>query len=113
MAEHPRNGAATYPIVRACARRRARATLGEFAAVTGLHPELVRRYVALGLLEPDGDPAGGTWFGSAHLVRVARIQRLRTDLGLNYTAVAVVLDLLERIEELEAAPPRRGIVDGR
>jgi hypothetical protein len=42
-------------------------------------------------------------FGSAHLLRIARIHRLRAGLGLNYTALGVVLDLLDRIEELEAA----------
>jgi hypothetical protein len=35
------------------------------------------------------------------LAAVARIQRLRTWLGLNYAAIGLVLDLLERIEELE------------
>ena len=34
--------------------------------------------------------------------RVARIQRLRAGLGLNYAALGLVLDLLDRIAELEA-----------
>ncbi|MGW0469527.1 chaperone modulator CbpM [Streptomyces sp. NPDC003027] len=108
MAQEPKGYPNGYPIVRVAARTRAGVTLGEFAAATGLHPELVRRYVALGLLEPDTDPAGRLWFGSAHLVRVARIHRLRTDLGLNYAALGVVLDLLDRIEQLEAALLGRG-----
>ncbi|MER7519250.1 chaperone modulator CbpM [Streptomyces sp. NPDC126499] len=82
---------------------RAGVTIEEFAAATGLHPELVRRYVTLGLIEPDTDPDGRLRFGTAHLTRVARIHRLRTGLGLNYAALGVVLDLLDRIEELEAA----------
>ncbi|MDN3294328.1 chaperone modulator CbpM [Streptomyces ficellus] len=92
---------------------RAGVPLDEFAAATGLHPELVRRYVTLGLLEPDTDPAGRLWFGTAQLARVARIHRLRTGLGLNYAALGVVLDLLDRIEELEAALARRGSSTGR
>jgi hypothetical protein len=39
----------------------------------------------------------------AQLARAARIVRLRAGLGLNYAAVGVVLDLLDRIEELETA----------
>jgi hypothetical protein len=35
------------------------------------------------------------------LAVVARIQRLRNGLGLNYAAIGLVLDLLDRIEELE------------
>jgi chaperone modulatory protein CbpM len=37
------------------------------------------------------------------IARAARIMRLRTGLGLNYTALGLVLDLLERIDDLEAA----------
>ena len=75
--------------------------LEEFAAVAGLHPDFVRRLVALGLLTPEADDGGAPWFPVAELARVARIQRLRAGLGLNYTAVGVVLDLLARIEDLE------------
>ncbi|MGW0425319.1 chaperone modulator CbpM [Streptomyces sp. NPDC003015] len=102
-----------YPLARVTATYRAGATLNEFAAATGLHPELVRRYVALGLLQPDTDPAGRAWFGAGDLMRIARIQRLRAGLGLNYAALGVVLDLLDRIEELEAALARRGSSIGR
>lgn len=92
-----------YPLVPLPARRVAGVALHDFAAAAGMHPDMVRRYVALGLLTPDTDPAGGMRFGSAHLLRIARIHRLRAGLGLNYTALGVVLDLLDRIEELEAA----------
>ncbi|MER6091823.1 hypothetical protein [Streptomyces bluensis] len=46
--------------------------LPDFAAAAGIHPDLARRYVALGLLAPDTDAAGAMRFGSAHLVRIAR-----------------------------------------
>lgn len=76
--------------------------LDAFAAAAGLHPDLVRRFVALGLLEASPDASGEPFFAPAQLAVVARIQRLRAGLSLNYAAVGVVLDLLERIEELEA-----------
>ncbi|MDQ4021709.1 MAG: chaperone modulator CbpM [Actinomycetota bacterium] len=79
-------------------------SLEDFSAAVGLHPQLVRRFVALGLLLPERHGSGGQlWFGTAQVARAARIQRLRVGLGLNYAAVGVVLELLTRIEELEAA----------
>lgn len=103
MTPHPRT---TYPLVPLPAHQTGVA-LHDFSAAAGIHPDLVRRYVALGLLAPDTDPAGGMRFGSVHLLRIARIHRLRAGLGLNYTALGVVLDLLDRIEELEAALAHR------
>ena len=88
------------------ARRRG-IQLDVFATRCGLHPDMVRRLVALGLLACQQDARGDLWFEPSALVTVARIQRLRTGLGLNYAAIGLVLDLLDRIEELESASRRR------
>jgi hypothetical protein len=63
------------------------------ARESGLHPDLVRRYLALGVAEPDGRD------GAA---RLARFARLRRDLALNCAGALLALDLLARIDELEA-----------
>ena len=90
-----------YALVRyACPHR---LPIDRFAAAAGVHPGLVARLVTLGLLDADTDMAGGVTLPAAQLNRAARIVRLRDGLGLNYTAVGVVLDLLDRIESLEAA----------
>jgi chaperone modulatory protein CbpM len=91
----------TYAIVRA--RTRTQLDLDTFARAAGIHPDLVRRFVALGLLEPNQDRAGTLWFPAAQLLKVARIQRLRAGFALNYAAVGLVSDLLDRVAELEAA----------
>ncbi|MFL5827805.1 MAG: chaperone modulator CbpM [Thermoleophilaceae bacterium] len=69
----------------------------------GLHPDLVRRLVLLGALEP---AAGGTraapLFPRDAAARLARIARLRRDLGLNYAGAMLASDLLARIDQLEA-----------
>ncbi|WP_030443610.1 chaperone modulator CbpM [Actinoplanes subtropicus] len=77
-------------------------TLPQFAAAAGLDPHMVARLVRLGLLDTVRGPAG-MLLPAAQLARAARIVRLRAGLGLNYAAVGVVLDLLDRIRELEAA----------
>jgi hypothetical protein len=88
--------AVRYPLARP-----PRLSLDGFAASAGLHPELVRRLVKLGLIQATRDGAGRLWFTRAELVTVARIQRLRTGLSLNYAAIGLVLDLLDRIDVLE------------
>jgi chaperone modulatory protein CbpM len=94
----------TYALIRA-----ARLDLDEFAAAAGVHPDLIRRFVALGILDASRDPGGRLWFTASQLSAVARIQRLRAGFGLNYASIGLVLDLLDRISALEAAqrPPRR------
>jgi chaperone modulatory protein CbpM len=76
-------------------------SLDDFAHAARLHPQLVTHLVRLGLLTPDTDASGQPWFPAVQLARLARIQRLRIGLGLSYTAVGVVLDLLDRIDDLE------------
>jgi hypothetical protein len=87
----------TYAMVRAT-----RLTIDEFAAVTGLHPDLIRRFVALGIIDGTRDAAGEVWLARGELVSVARTQRLRAGFALNYAAIGLVTDLLDRIAVLEA-----------
>jgi chaperone modulatory protein CbpM len=78
-----------------------------YSRLTGVHPELIRRLVSLGLLEITRDAEGNLWFDPADVVTMARIQRLRSGLGLNYAALGLVLDLLDRIADLEKTHPRK------
>jgi DNA-binding transcriptional MerR regulator len=81
--------------------RPARLDLETVAARTGLHPDLLRRFAALGLVETTPDANGRPCFPLSTVAKVARIQRLRTALSLNYAAIGLVLDLLDRIDVLE------------
>ncbi|MFI6095038.1 chaperone modulator CbpM [Lentzea sp. NPDC051213] len=80
----------------------ARLSVDRVSVHTGLHPDLVRRFAALGLIECAVDDGGRLWFPPGTVARIARIQRLRGGLSLNYNAVGLVLDLLDRIRVLEA-----------
>ncbi len=79
-----------------------RLSLEEFAVLSGLHPDLIRRLVALGLIEAHRDTAGALWFSRSQIAAVARVQRLRAGFALNYAAIGLVTDLLDRIAVLEA-----------
>ena len=95
----------SYPLARRTDP--ARLDLYAFARAAALHPDLVRRFAALGLIESTVDSTGRLSFAATELVPVARVQRLRAGLSLNYAALGLVLDLLDRIAELEARA-RRG-----
>ena len=56
-----------YAIVRS-----ARLSLEEFALLSGLHPDLIRRLVALGLINADRDAAGELRFSRGEFAAVAR-----------------------------------------
>ncbi|WP_219470582.1 chaperone modulator CbpM [Nonomuraea rhizosphaerae] len=88
----------TYAIVRPT-----RLGLDSYARITGLHPETIRRLVVLGLLEPVRDARGELCFPLSQVAAAARIRRLHEGLSINYAAIGLVTDLLDRIEELESS----------
>jgi hypothetical protein len=71
------------------------------AAASGIHPDLLQRFVELGLVSATTDAAGHLSFARSTPARIGTIVRLHADLALNYSAVALVLDLLARIDNLE------------
>ncbi|WP_327679994.1 chaperone modulator CbpM [Streptomyces sp. NBC_00467] len=80
-----------------------RLSLDDVARRSGLHPELLRRFVALGLVNAVRGADGRLLFDRTAPATLARIQRLRAGLPLNYASIGLVLDLLDRITELEDA----------
>ncbi|MEU4537412.1 chaperone modulator CbpM [Streptosporangium sp. NPDC023825] len=96
--ETSRETARTYQLARP-----ERLDLETFARATGTHPELVRRLVVLGVLDAWTDAAGHLWLPPSQLPAMARIRRLRAGFSINYAAIGLVLDLLDRIADLEAA----------
>ena len=62
----------------------------------------VRRYLEFGLIEPHPQPRHAQRFDPRSAARIARAERLRRDLGLNYAGAVLVTELLDRIRELES-----------
>jgi chaperone modulatory protein CbpM len=83
-----------------------RLSLDTYARATGMHPDLVRRLVALGLLEISRDSQGRLWFDPSQVRAMARVQRLHLGLNLSYGSLGLVIDLLDRISELERSSRR-------
>ena len=76
--------------------------LGGVARRAGVRITVVRRYLEFGLFEPHAEPAETRRYDPASAARVARAERLRQDLGLNYAGAVLVSELLDRIRELES-----------
>jgi len=75
-------------------------SLAELCRACQLPAERIIEFVDEGLVEPRGrDPA--LWrFRSVSIRRVRRAQRLKRDLGVNTSGVALALELLEELEQL-------------
>jgi chaperone modulatory protein CbpM len=78
-----------------------RLDLESFAHASGVHPDLIRRLVALGVLDAERDVSGELWFAPVQVAVVGRVQRLRAGFALNYASLGLVCELLDRIAALE------------
>jgi hypothetical protein len=58
---------------------------------------VLEAYIELGVIE-----AIGSMLHSREITRIAQIQRLRQDLGLNLVGAAMVLDMAQEIAQLRA-----------
>ena len=67
----------------------------------GVRIALVRRYLEFGLFEAHPEAGEAPRYDPRSAARVARAERLRRDLGLNYAGAVLVCELLDRISELE------------
>lgn len=77
-------------------------TLADLTRTCRVHAEWVMALVEEGVIEPL-HPGGPQWrFAATSIVRIQKAQRLERDLGVNLPGVALALELLDRIEALEA-----------
>jgi len=89
-----------YEIV-LCRRERDQLTLERLAAAAEIHPDLVERFVAYGLLEPVEWVGPVLLFDAAAVPRLQIIMRLRRDTGVNLAGIGMILDMLDRLRALE------------
>jgi DNA-binding transcriptional MerR regulator len=89
-----------YEIV-LCRRERDQLTLERLAAAAEIHPDLVERFVAYGLLEPVEWAGPVLLFDVDAVPRLQMIIRLRRDTGVNLAGISMIQDLLDRLRALE------------
>jgi len=81
--------------------RRSLMPLDDAASRLGLHPDVIRRFLEFGLLEPAEVTGTEIMLDPVALHRIGVIQHLRYDLGINLAGIGVILELLDRIDALQ------------
>ncbi len=74
--------------------------IGVAAQLCGVHPQTLRQYERLGLINPSRVGSKNRLYSEADILRVRRIQRLTQEMGVNLAGVDLILRLLDDMEDL-------------
>jgi chaperone modulatory protein CbpM len=77
-------------------------TFAELCLACNVDANWIIELVEHGVIEPVGQVSADWRFTSLSIVRIAKAKRLERDLNLNPPGLAVVLDLLDEIDDLRA-----------
>ena len=77
-------------------------TVEELCLACNVDANWITELVEHGVIEPIGQVSAEWRFTSLTVVRIAKAKRLERDLNLNLPGLAVVLDLLDEIDDLRA-----------
>ncbi len=84
-------------------------SIEELARACCAEAQWIMELVAIGLLEPQGTETSRWRFCAADLSCARRVARLQMDFDASLDAAAVMLDLLDQIEQLRARLKRAGL----
>jgi chaperone modulatory protein CbpM len=82
-------------------------TIDEVTRFCAVHREKIVALVMEGIVEPEGQAPEEWRFSGRELSRASKALRIESDLDVNLSAVAIILDLLDQIDQLQAALGRR------
>lgn len=77
-------------------------TVDDLCLACNVDANWIAELVEHGVIEPIGEVSSDWRFTSLTIVRIAKAKRLERDLNLNPPGLAVVLDLLDEIDDLRA-----------
>ncbi len=77
-------------------------TLAQLCEVCAVHAEVVEAMVEEGIVAPVGGGVSRWRFTRSTVVRIGTVLRMQRDLHVNLAGAALALDLLERVEMLNA-----------
>jgi len=88
--------------------RKRRAAAAEFVLISvvaesyGIHPQTLRLYERQGLLQPARSAGNTRLYDRRAIARLEQILTLTRDLGVNLAGVEVILQLREKLDELQS-----------
>ena len=71
------------------------------AEMYGIHPQTLRLYEREGLLKPSRSEGNTRYYTDEDLHRLEFILSLARDLGVNISGIAIILQMRERMEEMQ------------
>lgn len=71
------------------------------AQLTGLHPQTVRLYERLGLVLPSRVNKKNRLYSDQDIERLLQIRRFTQEMGVNLAGVEIILDLLQKMEQIQ------------
>src|SRR3989441_13200146 len=71
------------------------------AEMYGIHPQTLRLYEREGLLKPSRTEGNTRLYTDEDLQRIEFILNLARDLGVNISGIAIILQMRERMEEMQ------------
>jgi MerR family transcriptional regulator/heat shock protein HspR len=76
-------------------------TIGIVAGLVDLHPQTLRNYEQIGLVNPQRSDGNIRLYSEREVERLRKINRLTQELGINLAGVEVILRMSDQIEELQ------------
>ena len=83
--------------------------ISSVAEMYGIHPQTLRLYEREGLLKPSRSEGNTRMYTDEDLERLEFILNLARDLGVNISGIAIILQMRERMEEMNRQ--MQGFVD--
>lgn len=77
------------------------------ARLLEVHPQTLRYYERAGLLKPTRSSGKIRLYSQREIERLRKIMRLTTELGVNLAGAEVIIDLTERLENLQQQSKQR------
>lgn len=73
----------------------------ELMDITGINSRTLQYFLEYSLIEPVEESDGQLIFNINSVLRIRMIQRLRTEIGINLSGIAIILRLRDQIEQLQ------------
>src|SRR5436190_23550342 len=71
------------------------------ARLAGMHPQTLRQYDRMGLVQPGRSSGGGRRYSPRDVALLREIQRLSQDEGVNLAGIKRIIDLEQLADELQ------------